>query len=230
MPEKKKIAIIIMGAPGSGKGIQANLLAERFGLYHLETSKVIEQAFQKNKDDYFVEVEGKKYYLKEEKKRWKEGELVHSPFFLSLIGEKLREIAPKGRVVFSGSPRTLEEGEKLMPLLVNLYGRENIKIFFLDIGVEDSIWRNSHRKICELMRHPILYSKETEKLKNCPLDGSKLVQRSLDNAQTIKERFRVFEKETLPVLDLLKKQGFLVATIDGKPSVSEVFSRILKFL
>ena len=87
----------------------------------------------------------------------------------------------------TGSPRTLYEGKRIIPLLKKLYGTKNIKIILIKVSAEESIFRNSHRRICELMRHPILYTKETIKLTRCPLDGSKLIRRKgLDDPETIK--------------------------------------------
>ena len=109
---------------------------------------------------------------------------------ISELQEKIKALSKEKKgIVFAGSPRTLYEAEKILPLLEKLYGKANIKIFLLDLPLEQSIWRNSHRRICELMRHPILYNKETLKLTHCPLDGSKLIKRALDKPEVIKKRY-----------------------------------------
>jgi len=226
-----KKAIIVLGAPGAGKGTQANLLAEKFDLYHLETSKILEERSANFKQGQFIEAGGRKYYFEEEKKRRDSGELNSPPFVFALIEEAVREkIRLEKGLVFSGSPRTLLETEKLMPLLEGLCGKENIKTFFLDLDVETSVWRNSNRRVCGLMNHSILFNKETENLSICPLDGSKLIKRQLDVIETIKTRFQVFERDTLPLIDYLKTNGFHFQEIDGRPSVSDVFNEILKHL
>ena len=82
----------------------------------------------------------------------------------------------------AGSPRTLPEGKDQVPFLKELFGAQNIKIVLIEISPEETMRRNSRRRICQLMRHPIL---STEKqflgLKNCPLDGSKLLKNSVNN-------------------------------------------------
>ena len=70
-----KQVIIIIGPPGAGKGTQATLLADKLGLYYFETSKIIEKEVMKAKKGEIVEIEGKKYYLLDEKKIWETGGL-----------------------------------------------------------------------------------------------------------------------------------------------------------
>ncbi len=221
---------IILGAPGAGKGTQANLLAELFGLEHNETSQVIESFFNSDArtKDTELEIEGKIYPISEDVRKWKEGELCSPPFVVWLLEKKIENLAEQGKgIVFSGSPRTIYETERIMPFLKELYGSQKIKIFFLKLSVEDSVWRNTHRRICKLMRHPILWHEETENLTICPLDGSELLRRELDRPEIIKERYRVFEKRTLPILKWMEQHQYGVTEINGAPPVAEVFQSIL---
>ena len=99
----------------------------------------------------------------------------------------------------------------------------------IEISAQETIFRNSHRRICELMRHPVLYNKETIKLTMCPLDGSKLMKRKgLDDPETIKVRLKEYEERTLPLLEYFKNQGVKVKKIKGEQSVADVFRDILK--
>jgi adenylate kinase len=223
--------IILMGPPGAGKGTQAELLAEKLNLFHLETSKILEERFrEKIKGEILIE--GKKYSFSKEKKLWEEGKLCSPPFVTYLIIEKIKELKKAGKnLVLSGSPRTLYEAERVIPVLEKLYGRKNIRCFFLDISPEETIFRNSHRRICELMRHPILYLKENEKLKRCPLDGSRLIKRGrLDKPETIRVRLKEYKERTLPVIEYLKKRKIKVDKINGSPPPAIVFENILKKL
>lgn len=228
----QKQVIILMGPPGSGKGTQGELIAEKMGLYYFETSKILEQSFQGHREGEFVEVEGKKYFLKEEEEIWKKGILCSPPFVSHLVKEKVKDLHQKGEsLLLSGSPRTLLEGQELMPLLEKLYGKDNIKIILLNISAEQTISRNSHRRICELMRHPVLYTPETEKLTRCPLDGSKLVRREgLDDPETILKRLEEYKERTIPLLEFYKENGLEVKEVDGEGSVAEVFERVLNAL
>lgn len=223
----KKQAVIILGAPGAGKGTQANLLADRFGFEHVETSKIGEDFLKRCKKEYVVE-EGKRFSLETQKKLFLEGELWDPLFVVHIMKDEIKRLIEAGEsVILTGSPRTVPEAQRVMPFLKKEFGEKNIKIFFLDISVDDSIYRNSHRRICSLMRHPILWHEETKNLTICPLDGSKLRKRKIDKEEIIEERCRVFERRTKPMLAWLEENGYEVAHVDGRPSVAEVFNSIL---
>lgn len=230
-----KQLVILFGPPGAGKGTQAELLSEKLNLYYFETSKVLEQKFKEaeglsgDSSDRFVEIKGQKFDILNEKKLWTEGILCSPPFVAFLVKEKIRKLSEEGQnLVLAGSPRTLVEGKEVVPLLKELYGAENIKIMLIEISPEQTIYRNSHRRICELMRHPVLYTKETEKLSICPLDGSKLIKRAgLDDPEIIKIRLKEYKDRTLPLMEYFESEGLKVNKINGEQSVADVFKDIL---
>lgn len=227
---EKPLVVIILGQPGSGKGTQAELIASKFNLYNLETSKIIESKVMNAKRGEYALVDGKKYYYAHEKELWTKGILCSPPFVSFLIRTKLQELAKEGKgVVMSGSPRTLPEGENLIPLMKKLFGPKNIKVALLELTPEQTIWRNSNRRICELMRHPILSTKkEFLALTHCPLDGSKLMKRKgLDDPETIKVRLKEYRERTYPLVNYFKKQGLKVKKIDGEKSVGDVHRDVL---
>ena len=231
MKKQNKKVIIILGPPGSGKGTQVELLAEKFNLYHWDTSKIIGKMIKEAKKGAFIRIEGKKYYFEKERKMRTKGLLWDPPFIIYCVKEKIQQLAKEREgIAMTGSPRTLYEGQKLIPFLKKLYGAKNVKITILKLSEKESIWRNTHRRECELIRHPILYTKETAKLTKCPLDGSKLVSRMDDVAEIIKIRLKEFREKTLPVIELFKKQGLKVKTVNGEQSVADVFKDILKAL
>jgi len=231
-----KQIIILFGAPGAGKGTQAELLSDKLNLYYFETSKILEQKFHESEDfssdspERVIEVEGERYDILDEKKLWKEGKLCSPPFVTYLVKEKIKKLAGQGEgLVLAGSPRTIYEGEKIIPLLKELYGLENIKTVLIEISPEETLFRNTHRRICELMRHPILYNEETKNLKICPLDGSRLVERKgLDDPETIKIRLKEYKERTLPLVDFFEKQEIKVKKINGEQTVADVHKDILK--
>lgn len=232
MTLSKLKVIFVFGPPGAGKGTQAELLADRLNLYYLESAKVIESNIMQAKHGDFEISNGKKYSLAKEKELWAKG-ILNTPEVVTVwFQRKIRELAAENKsLVMTGFARTIYEAEKIIPLLKELYGVKNIKIILITLSVKESIFRNSHRRICELMRYPVLYSKETTGLKYCSLDGSKLIKRKgLDDPETIKVRLKEYERRTMPVLQYVKKEGLKIKKVDGEQSVVEVFNDILKVL
>lgn len=220
--DDKKVFILI-GPPGSGKGTQAEMLADKFGLFHLESSKIIEEKIKNAEPDDAV--------LQREKKLWKSGILNTPELVLRWIGDKAKEVAGEGRgIVFSGSPRTVYEAEGEIPFLEELYEKENINIFNIGLSEEESIKRNSKRRICKSSRHPIPNFPEFEGITKCPKDGSEIITRALDNPETIKVRYQEYTNRTLPIIDFLKKRGYKIMEINGEQPIEGVFNEILQEL
>jgi|SRR3989339_62421 len=225
-----KQVVIIFGPPGAGKGVQSELLAEKLSYYHLESSKVIENCFKKEGPEKVFEIDGQTFKVADEKILWETGILTSPPFVTVLMMNRIKELSGEDEnLIMSGSPRTLYEVEKELPVLEKLFGKENIKIIFLEISAETTLWRNSKRKICELMRHSILYNNETENLTLCPLDGSALKKREkLDDPETIKVRLVEYAERTLPMLEYFEKQGVKVNKINGEKTIAEVHAEVMK--
>lgn len=224
--------LILFGPPGSGKGVQATLLSERLNLYHLEPSKIIEGYVMTAKKGDFIRVKGERYFLVKEKKFWETGKLCTPVVVNFWLKNKIEELVRlKKDLLIEGAPRDLIQAKEIIPFIKKLYGPKNIKVVFLEISAEETIWRNSHRRICQLMRHSILYSPETQNLKYCPLDGSRLIKRKgLDDPKTIKVRLKEYKEKTLPVIRYFEKEKLKVKTVDGSPPPAEVFKTILKLV
>ncbi|MFH1584640.1 MAG: nucleoside monophosphate kinase [Patescibacteria group bacterium] len=219
--------ILFLGAPGAGKGTQSSLLAEKLQFPRIETSKLLEERFKKAQPGEQIEIDGTKYSLEEQKERWRTGLLVEVPVVVRVVGEHLQKLYREGEsVVLDGFPRTNEQMKRLLPTVLEAFGKKRILVLYIDIEEETAVFRNSHRRICELMRHSILYLPETKGLSLCPFDGSKLATRELDEPEVIKKRLRVFHEETLPLLDYFKDQGIAVYTIGGEGPVADVFESI----
>lgn len=210
-----KMVIILIGPPGSGKGTQAELLAEKFGLFHLETSKILEEGAKNAdpSDEEFIAL----------KEAWSSGKLVDSKTVVKLTLDKIKGIAESGKgIVLSGSPRTIYEAERELPLFESLYSWNNVKVFNIKLSEEESVKRNSFRRICRINRHPIPNFPEFQDIKVCPKDGSSIITRELDNPEVIKVRYKTYLEETEPVLDFLRTKGYKVIEINGAQPIEKV--------
>jgi adenylate kinase len=216
-------AVIIIGPPGAGKDTQADFLSEELGLVQIKSSKLIEAKI--NKPDLTDPV------LIEEKRKWATGELNDRDWVNSILLEAIEEVRKEHvGVVFSGSPRDIREVSVQFPKLEEIYGRENIKTISLRVSDEESINRNSHRRICQANRHPIPNLPEYKDITVCPKDGSPIITRVMDTVETIKKRLDVYRAETLPVLDYIKDQGYNIIEINGEQSIEDVHRDILNKL
>jgi len=230
-----KQIIILFGAPGAGKGTQSELLSNKTGSYLFETSKILEREFARaenlseNSPERFIDFDNQKFDILHEKDLWGKGILCDPPFVTYLVIKEIQKLFDEGEsLILVGSPRTLYEAEKIMPFIENIYGKKNIKSVLIEITPEQTIYRNSHRKICELIRHSILFNKETENLTICPLDGSKLVRREgLDDPEVIKVRLKEYAERTYPIFDYFEKHGFEIKKVNGERSVAAVYKDVL---
>lgn len=192
------IAIALLGRPGSGKDTQAELLAKKFGLTHIISSKIIEKVLKSSKDS--VELEGKKYNLAKERNLQKSGALNTPAFVSALIRTEIKSIAGHDKgIIMSGSLRTLRELKDELPLLQKLY-KNNSYFFHIKISPQEVYVRN-------LKRHR----------KDLP---------ELDTKKIIKKRLLVFNKETLPVIKYLKSKK-LIIDINGEQPIAKIHKDIL---
>ncbi len=220
--DRRKMVIIFVAPPGAGKGTQGDLMAEKFGFYHLESSKMFEGKLFRKELDNDPEI----IKLRED---WRTGKLISPAWIAKIAVETIKELHSEGKsIVFSGSFRTLPEAELEIPLVEELYGRANIKVFNITLSEAESVKRNSNRRICEKNRHPIPNFPEFENVTVCPQDGSPLIKRSdLDQPEIIKKRYQVYLEETEPVLNYLKDRDYKIIEINGEQPIEKVSQDIL---
>ena len=216
-----KQVVIFIAPTGAGKGTQSDMLAEKFGFLHLETSKIIEAKF--------ATADPNDEEIKKEKENFLTGKLVTPEVVTAWVIEKIRELAAKDTsIVFSGSFRTMYEAGEEIPVVEELYGKENIKIFYITLSEEESVRRNSSRRICKANRHPIPSTPEFQDITTCPQDGSELVKRDLDTPEVARIRYREYLNRTLPVLDFFKQRGSHIIEISGEQGIEKVSHDILQ--
>ena len=219
--KKRNFVFIVFGPPGSGKSTQAKILANKFSLVEFDTGQVIEKVIfdpQKARDPL----------IKKQRERFSQGKLCQPSWVAKIVSQEIKKIHQKGKgIVFSGSPRTIYEAKRIIPLLEKLYGQESIFVFLLKVPEKISIFRNTHRRVCSLCGAALIYNQETKKLTRCPCCGGELKERVLDNKKTIKERLKKYREETKPVLKYLLSRKIKVIPINGEPMPEEVSQEII---
>lgn len=221
----KKIAVIIFGEPGSGKTTQAKLLANYYNIIHFDTGRFLENILFDSKN------KNKKIFQKE-KRIFKSGKLNTPSFVVSEVKKQILKIHQAGfGIIFSGSPRTLYEAEKEIPLLQKLYGKKNI--FFIELKLEESeaLKRNSKRLICKFCGYTLLSAYfKYKNIKSCPVCGGRLYKRVLDNPKIISIRFQEYKNRTIPIFNFIKQKGFRIFEIDAKPRPYKIFQKIAEII
>ncbi|OGN12835.1 MAG: hypothetical protein A3C71_01315 [Candidatus Yanofskybacteria bacterium RIFCSPHIGHO2_02_FULL_43_15c] len=210
--------VFLMGPIASGKGTQADMLANKLGLFHLETSKFLEA--QMNKPEF-----------SKQREQYHSGQWMEPVWVAGIVAEEAGKIFDQGRgLVFSGSPRTLEETEVELPFFEKKVGKENLLFFNVNLSEQEAVKRSVSRRICKVNRHPIPGFSEFEDLTACPEDGSELIRKSLDKPEIIARRYQEYLNRTVPIFDFLKERGYDVIEINGEQPIADVFNDIVKHL
>lgn len=218
--ESKKWAVILIGPPGSGKDTQAELLARELNFMEIKTSKIIEDKLKLADPNDAV--------MNHEKELKESGQLNTSSLVEAWAIEKIEEVGKSGfGLVANGWPRNIEEVESEMAAVEKYYPKDSIKIVTITLSEEESIKRNSKRRVCEKNGHPIFDTKNNEGITVCPEDGSAIIFRADDTPETIKKRYQVYIDQTQPVIDFLSKQRYNLITINGEQPIESVHRDIL---
>lgn len=221
MNESPKIAVLFMGKPGSGKGTQADFLVEKYGLVHFNTGEVIRHriANPQTAED------------KREAEIYSSGKLNTFEWVANLVCESVHKYAEEGKgIVFSGSPRSLYEAERLIPQLISDYGKENVAAILLDVDDTFAVERNVGRLNCDKCGFTMTVAQEAEILQKCPRCGGNLVKRAIDTPEKILDkRLPDYYQNTVPAIEYIKKQGIL-RELNGRPAKEEVFKEALEII
>ena len=210
--------IIMLGAPGAGKGTQAKKIAERFGIPHVSTGDIF-RANIKNQTEL-----GKKV-----KKIIDAGQLVPDELTIGMLMDRIHEADCGNGYVLDGYPRTIPQAENLTKALAQT-GEAIDYAINVDVPDEHIVSRMSGRRSCPgcgAMYH-IVYS-APKKAGYCDSCGTELVIRDDDKPETVKNRLNVYHEQTSPLIEYYKGQGSL-RTVDGTQDIEEVYKDILGIL
>jgi len=210
------VNVILIGAQGSGKGTQADLLAGALGLLHISSGDLFRQAMAE-KTELGLKV---KTYMDR-------GELVPDDLTVTMILSRLAMPDCAAGVILDGFPRTIRQEQALDEGLQEV-GKQIDVVFYLDVPREELLRRLSGRYICRAKQH--VYNVNTRPPKKpgvCDIDGSPLYQRPDDTGEAVQRRLDIFFSETIRLLDHYREQGKLI-TVNGNQSIEQVHASLLE--
>ena len=210
--------IIMLGAPGAGKGSQASRIATEYQLPHISTGDI----FRANlKEETELGKKAKSFMDK--------GELVPDDITIAMLLERIHKEDCKNGYILDGFPRTIPQAEALKEALA----KKNEKIdLALDVEASDEliIKRMAGRRTCPAcgaIYHIVTLPPKTEGI--CDRCGADLIQRKDDNEETVKNRLKIYHEVTEPLISYYKKEGIL-EEIDGAEELDKVFEKVKRII
>jgi adenylate kinase len=201
--------LLLYGAPGSGKGTQANMLRSHFGIPHVATGDMLRAEIQAGTD-----------LGRKAQPILAAGQYVSDDIMIGMIRNRLRQPDCARGFIIDGFPRTVPQAEALDKLMDEL-GRGFDRVIYLQVDIEELLRRLSGRLVC-----PVCQRTYPPGTRACETDGSALVQREDDKAEAVKPRIEIYLHKTIPVLDHYRGRG-LVSEIDGRGTIEEITRQVL---
>lgn len=204
--------LIFLGAPGAGKGTQAEIVCEKYNIPAISTGNILRAALKSGTE---MGLKAKAYMDR--------GDLVPDEILIGIIKDRLAEDDCVNGFVLDGFPRTIPQAEALDNM-----GIEIDKVIDIEVADEEIVKRMSGRRVCEACgsSYHILYKKAKQEgvCDNC---GGTLVQRKDDHPDTVKDRLRVYHDQTEPLKSFYEKQGKLYI-VQGQEEVADTTALTLK--
>ena len=202
--------VIFLGPPGSGKGTMAVRVGKEMNLAHISTGDMLRAEMKAGSE---LGKLAKSYIDK--------GALVPDQVIIDMMGERMKADDAKGGVLLDGFPRTVAQAEALdaiaaIDAVVNL-----------EVDVQVIVDRVLARRVCEDCGE--VHSTKTHSSDKCGKCGGNLITRADDNEQTVRERFRVYEDQTAPLIEFYSRRG-LVSNVDRTMPIEEEAAYIVEVL
>lgn len=217
MNASNPINLILLGRSGSGKGTQAHLLANEFGLEYMGTGDLFRELI---KQDHPL--------ARRLRETLSQGNLAPSWMAFFVWMEKLAYLEPHKGTIFDGSPRKLWEAQTLDEALA-WFGRANVKVILIDVPRAVVEKRLHSRRVCSVCGKGVYVAEGEETKSHCQQCGGELVRRLEDHPEAIKKRLDWFDEEVMQSIDYFRKKGELII-VDGTKKPLEVYEEILKKL
>lgn len=202
--------LVLLGAPGSGKGTQAAYLQEDLGLTHVASGDLFRDHLQRKTE---LGMQAGAYM--------ETGALVPDAITIAMLRERVSQPDAINGVLLDGFPRTMEQAIALNEMMATL-GREISAVLYVEVPDEELVARLSGRVICRECQVP--FHRTANPFRTCPFHrchGEHLYQRADDKPETVRARLVTFHRQTAPVIDYYRLINLLV-TVPGHGSVEEV--------
>lgn len=210
--------LVLLGAPGAGKGTQAKKLIEKYGIPQISTGDLLRAA-----------VSAGTQLGKEAKSYMDKGELVPDRVVLGMVEERLEQDDCKKGYILDGFPRNVAQAEALDKMLSGL-GMSLDAALSVDVPFDDLMKRLTGRRTCKSCGQMYnVYFNPPKKEGVCDKCGGELFQRDDDKEETIKKRLEVYNSQTAPLIEYYGKKGIL-KSVKGTGSIDEIFNNICKVL
>ena len=207
--------IILLGAPGAGKGTQADRLSSELNLPHIASGDLFREALKKETELGLLA----KSYMER-------GELVPDEVTIKMILQRIEMPDCVSGCLFDGFPRTLAQAEALDKGLADK-GKSIGKVLYIKVSNEELLKRLGGRWLCQNCQTPYhLITAPPKVLGKCDKCGGELYQREDDKEETVKERLRVFFAQTIPIVDYYRGQSKLIE-VNGNQGIQEVAKKIM---
>jgi len=207
--------IVFLGAPGAGKGTQAAVVAQRLSLAHVASGDLFRQSIEKGTE---LGLEAKSYMEK--------GALVPDEITIKMVLERLATPDCASGVILDGFPRNLEQAEALDVALME-QTKAIDRVVYIKVAEDELLKRLGGRWICRKCQAPYHeVSSPPEVRGKCDKCGGELYQRPDDNAETVKQRLKVYFTQTAPLIDYYSRAGKLLE-VDGEGGMDVVSERIV---
>jgi len=206
--------IVLLGAPGSGKGTQAKKLMEERNVPHISTGDMLRAA-----------VAAGTRFGQQAKAIMEAGDLVSDEIMLGIISERLSEPDTEDGFILDGFPRTRRQADDLEELLDQL-GKPLDAAILMDVDFDILMKRLTGRRTCSRTGKLLnVYFSPAEELEAVTAAGGELIQREDDNEETIGQRLNVYRDQTEPVIEFYRQRGKLT-TVDADGPIDEVYERL----
>ncbi len=206
--------LILLGAPGAGKGTQAEILCKKLGIPSISTGNILRAAI---KDGTPTGLKAKSFM--------DAGQLVPDEVIIGIIGERLEQPDCAKGYILDGVPRTIGQAEA-----IEKAGIQIDAVVAIEISEEEILRRMSGRRVCEACGSSYNVEAVPPKVEGiCDNCGGKLIQRKDDTPETVRERLKVYHKETAPLADFYAQRGLLkkVEVADNKEATNAKILQVL---